>query len=177
MVREGSFREDLYFRLNVVNVRIPPLRERRDEIDSLVAVFLARFSARYGKQPRRLSKQLVSLFDRHQFPGNVRELENLIKRIVVLESEESVIQELLAHATRPSGDGESELDRVLAELEATAGEVPLKEVGRRAALAAEREAIARALYQTDWNRRRAAELLHVSYKTLLSKIRECGVEP
>lgn len=177
MVREGSFREDLYFRLNVVNVRIPPLRERRDEIDSLVAVFLTRFSSRYQKQPRKLSKQLVSLFDRHPFPGNVRELENLIKRIVVLESEDSVIQELLAHAARPVGDGESELDQVLAELEASAGEVPLKEVGRRAALAAEREAISRTLYQTDWNRRRAAELLHVSYKTLLSKIRECEVEP
>ncbi len=177
MVREGTFREDLFFRLNVVNVRIPPLRERRDEIDSLVDVFLARFSARYDKPRRELSKQLVSLFDRHPFPGNVRELENLIKRIVVLESEESVIQDLLARASRPSGGGISELDRVLEELEATAGEVPLKEVGRRAALAAEREAIQRALYQTDWNRRRAAELLEVSYKTLLSKIRDCEIEP
>jgi len=70
-----------------------------------------------------------------------------------------------------------ELEAVLAELEATAGEIPLKEVGRRAALAAEREAISRALFQTDWNRKQAAELLNVSYKTLLSKIRECGIEP
>jgi two-component system response regulator AtoC len=177
MVASGEFREDLYFRLNVVSVRIPPLRERRDELDKLVETFGKRYSARYGRPEPQLSKQLMSVFDRHPFPGNIRELENMMKRIVILESEEGVLRELLDQGGRGTGEQGSELEAVLAELEETAGEIPLKEVGRRAAVAAEREAVSRTLFQTDWNRKQAAELLHVSYKALLSKIRECEIEP
>jgi DNA-binding NtrC family response regulator len=174
MVKTGGFREDLFFRLNVVRLELPPLRDRREEVPALVATFLARYSARYRKPRPRLSLRLQRAFDRHPFPGNVRELENMIKRIVVLGSEASVLQELLGRSERRPG---SALAALLVELEQTAGELPLREVGARAALEAEREAIDRVLFQTGWNRKQAARLLGVSYKTLLQKIRECGLEP
>ncbi len=177
MVREGGFREDLYFRLNVVNVGIPPLRERREEIPELVDTFLRRYAARYRRPVPELSGDMVDAFERYPFPGNVRELENMIKRIVVLESEQSILTEMAdgrARAGEPAGSG---LERLLAEIEQTAGEVPLREVGRRAAMEAEREAIERTLERTHWNRKKAARLLKVSYKTLLQKIRECDLHP
>jgi len=175
MVRDGTFREDLFFRLNVVYVRLPPLRERRDEIASLVSTFLARYSVRYNRVRPRLSQRLQRAFERYSFPGNVRELENMIKRIVVLGGEASVLQELLG-GERRVGEGSSALETLLDELEQTAGDLPLREVGARAALEAERQVIENVLFQTNWNRKKAARLLGVSYKTLLQKIRECGLE-
>jgi len=177
MVGEGTFRKDLFFRLNVVTIRIPPLRERRDEISSLVNTFLTRYSVRYRRLRPRLSKRLQRAFERYPFPGNVRELENMIKRIVVLGSESSVLQDLLAGGGRGDSSRANALDALLAELEQTAGDLPLREVGARAALEAERNAIETVLFRTNWNRKQAARLLGVSYKTLLHKIRECGVEP
>jgi two-component system, NtrC family, response regulator AtoC len=176
MVREGTFREDLFFRLNVVNVAIPPLRERRVEIPALVERFLSRFAARYRRPVRRASERLMRALDEHPFPGNVRELENMVKRIVVLESEEPILREIREARSAGGGVGNS-LRRLIEEVEETAGEVPLREVGRRAALEAERETIARVLDHTNWNRKEAARLVGVSYKTLLQKIRECGLEP
>jgi transcriptional regulator with PAS, ATPase and Fis domain len=176
MVASRAFREDLYFRLNVVGVEIPPLRERREEIPLLVDTFLRRFSARYAKPVTKLSEALWSEIDRYAFPGNVRELENMIKRLVVLGREASVLAELREDRAsgRRSGAALRELIDGLAE---TAGDVPLREVGRRVAQEAERETIDRVLQHTQWNRKAAARLLGVSYKTLLHKIRECGLEP
>jgi two-component system response regulator AtoC len=177
MVAGRAFREDLFFRLNVVNIQIPPLRERREEIPRLVDHFLRRLSARYGKRRMRVSSRLLSLFDRYSFPGNIRELENMIKRIVVLESEEPVVAELLSRGERGVRSTVTAFQSLLEEVEESAGELPLREVGRRASLEVERETIERVLLQTNWNRKRAARLLHVSYKTLLQKIRECGLGP
>jgi len=176
MVREGTFREDLFFRLNVVTVTLPPLRERREEIPTLVANFLRTFAARYHKPLPRLSDRLMRALDRYSFPGNVRELENMMKRIIVLESESQIFDEVQRadRSGRPAG---SSLLRLIEEIEATAGQIPLREVGRRAALVAERETIDRVLHHTNWNRKQAARLLGVSYKTLLQKIRDCGLEP
>jgi DNA-binding NtrC family response regulator len=171
----GGFREDLYFRINVVNVTIPPLRERRDELPALVDHLLQRAARRYKRPLPRLSAQLLRQLKHYPFPGNVRELENMLKRIVVLGSEEPVLRALLAGGPRPAS-GRRALDEVLDEVERSAGDLPLREVARRASLEAEREAIERALYQSHWNRKQAARLLGVSYKTLLQKIRECGLE-
>ncbi|MFI5216169.1 MAG: sigma-54-dependent transcriptional regulator [Candidatus Limnocylindria bacterium] len=176
MVREGSFREDLVVRLNVVTVTLPPLRERREEIPTLVANFLRTFAARYRKPLPRLSDRLMRALDRYAFPGNVRELENMMKRIIVLESEAQILDEVL-RADRSGKPPGSSLLRLIEEIEATAGEIPLREVGRRAAQVAERETIDRVLHHTNWNRKQAARLLGVSYKTLLQKIRDCGLEP
>ena len=175
MVQDGDFREDLYFRLNVVNIQIPPLRERRDEVVGLCESFLARYSARYRRPLRSLSPEMVGAFERYPFPGNIRELENMIKRIVVLETEDSILSEI---ERREAGGpvGRSALQSLLEEIEETAGDVPLREVGRRMAQQAERETIERVLTRTSWNRKQAAKLLNVSYKTLLQKIRDCGLE-
>jgi DNA-binding NtrC family response regulator len=100
----------------------------------------------------------------------------MVKRIVVLESERPILDELLGGERAAPGD-DARLERLLDEMEETAGQVPLREVGRRAAFEAERSAIERVLHQTSWNRKKAASLLGVSYKTLLQKIRECGLEP
>jgi two-component system response regulator AtoC len=176
MVSEGTFREDLYFRLNVVNLQIPPLRDRREEVPVLVASFLERFSARYDKPVPVLSDRLLVALERYSFPGNVRELENMMKRVVVLGNEETILTEMAAADRGGRQRGEA-LKRLLDEIEETAGEIPLREVGRRAAMEAEREAIDRVLEHTNWNRKQAARLLGVSYKTLLQKIRGCGLEP
>ncbi len=174
LVDQRAFREDLFFRLNVVNVHVPPLRERRDEIPVLTRHFLARAAERYGRGAPEPSDRLLALLDRHPFPGNVRELENLVKRMVVLGSELPILRELGA---KQRGEGRRRFEDLLAEVEESAGQLPLREVGRRAALEAERDAIARVLSGTHWNRRRAARILGVSYKTLLTKIRECELSP
>jgi DNA-binding NtrC family response regulator len=176
MAARRAFREDLFFRLNVVSIRVPPLRERRDEVPALVEHFLARFSARYGRPPPPLSDKLWALLERHPFPGNVRELENLVKRIIVLGSEEPVLRGLVSNE-RTQARRARRFESLLREVEESAGDLPLREVGRRAALEAEREAIEQALLLTHWNRKHAARVLGVSYKTLLLKIRECELTP
>ncbi|HKJ25768.1 MAG TPA: sigma-54 dependent transcriptional regulator, partial [Myxococcota bacterium] len=173
MVRDRTFREDLYFRLNVVNMRIPPLRERREEIAELAETFLERYAVKYRRPKPALSDELTQALSNHEYPGNVRELENLMKRVVVLESEAPVLRDL-RRRTSPAA-GRLSFAALFEELDATAGQVPLREVGRRASLEAERETIAMTLERTHWNRKQAARMLHVSYKTLLQKIRETGL--
>jgi two-component system response regulator AtoC len=175
MVDARTFRQDLFFRLNVVSIEIPPLRERREEVAELCDTFLRRYGLHYQKPQRVLSAAVSRAFESYGFPGNVRELENMIKRIVVLESEESILSEL-EHKQAGGGGRHLALRNLLDEIEETAGDVPLREVGRRAAQEIEREAIERMLLRTSWNRKQAAKLLNVSYKTLLQKIRDCGLE-
>jgi DNA-binding NtrC family response regulator len=176
MTERRAFREDLFFRLNVVSIRVPPLRERRDEVRALVEHFLARFAERYGRVAPELSAKLWALLERHPFPGNVRELENLVKRVVVLGSEEPIVRSLFANE-RSQARRVRRFQTMLREVEESAGEVPLREVGRRAAFEAEREAIEQALLLTQWNRKHAARVLGVSYQTLLQKIRDCELTP
>jgi len=175
MVGERRFREDLYFRLNVVSLEIPPLRARREEIAPLVDSFVRRSSARYGRAVPELSLELREELDRYGFPGNVRELENLMKRIVVLGREDAILAEL--REARGGSRTSAALRDLIAGFEETAGAIPLREVGRLVAQEAERETIDRVLQHTQWNRKQAARLLGVSYKTLLHKIRDCGLVP
>jgi len=179
-VREGTFREDLFYRLNVVTIQLPPLRERRDEIPLLTDHFLDRYGREYGKDPKPLPDDVRGAFQGYEWPGNIRELENLVKRIVVLGSPEPVLQELrsrpAAVPVRPpepvKATSSGELDRYLA------GESPrvsLKRVAREAAQVAEARLIARVLQRTRWNRKEAAAILQISYKALLYKMRDAGL--
>jgi two-component system response regulator AtoC len=176
-VRDGTFREDLFYRLNVVTVYIPPLRERRDEIRVLAEHFLRRYSAEYAREYHPLSEQLMDSFMRYEWPGNIRELENLVKRMVVLGTEAPVIQEITARSSQVAARSPVVAD--VPELEqlvrGDVDRVNPKRIARRAAQAAERRVIEKVLHRTRWNRKEAAEMLQISYKALLYKMKEADL--
>ena len=168
-VAEGQFREDLYFRLNVLCITLPPLRQRRDEITPLTQYFLHHYSEHYNKTPLTLATDTLRLFNEYDWPGNVRELENLVKRMVILGTDASIRGEVAEAMTGRT----AQLGPIpIVEQAATTPVGSLKDIGRSAARGAERQLIYRTLQQTRWNRRAAAELLGISYKALLYKIKE-----
>jgi two-component system, NtrC family, response regulator AtoC len=182
-VEDGLFREDLFYRLNVVTIHIPPLRERREEIPIFLDFFLHKYSEYYGKQPPPFSDYAVGRMMEYNWPGNIRELENLVKRYVIVGNEAQITRELSTHkpimssVSYPRGNGAlaepaTQTAPVVAIPGNGAADAPsLLEIGRRAAVQAEREAIERVLAQTRWNRRQAAKILKVSYKALLNKLK------
>ncbi len=210
MLSNGEFREDLYYRLKVIELTVPPLRERSDEVPTLTDFFVARYSRKYNRPLKSISDELRHLFLQYDWPGNIRELENMIKRVVILQDEHLVIREihhnLQRHASTaaapvaasaavaaaeavPIGAGvgslpgsypavtEAELAADDRDSAGTADEAggSLAAVAKAAAIKAERAAIEQTLAQVHWNRRKAAQILDVSYKTLLNKIKECGI--
>jgi transcriptional regulator with PAS, ATPase and Fis domain len=191
-VDEGQFREDLFFRLNVVCITLPPLRQRRDEIPALTALFLRQYSEHYNKPLLSLATDTLTLFAEYTWPGNVRELENLVRRAVVLGTDEPIRRELAeAIARRTSRPGPIPALQARVPTPAAAPQPPpvaaqppapcaltgsLKDIARQAARGAERELIFRTLQQTRWNRREAAEILGISYKALLYKIKEAELD-
>ena len=178
-VADGSFREDLYYRLNVVTVQLPPLRDRMDSIPLLVDHFLQKNNEQYKKNAKDFSEETMRAFMRHSWPGNVRELENTVRRMVVLGSEESSLDEWRGRvpvATGKSGSKENSTTSEAVEIEFDdEGGIDLKAVSRRAAQVAEKRVIERVLQQTRWNRKEAAGRLKISYKALLYKMKENGL--
>ncbi|HWR36179.1 MAG TPA: sigma-54 dependent transcriptional regulator [Clostridia bacterium] len=190
-VEEGLFREDLFYRLNVVTIHIPPLRERREEIPIFLDFFLRKYSEFYGKTPAQFSDYAVGRMMEYTWPGNIRELENLVKRYTIVGNEAQIIRELSTHKPIVSSlSGNSPIwgikepaiaapphnsqPAVPAPVSNAMGEIEmpsLLEIGKRAAMLAEREAIERVLAQTRWNRRQAAKILKISYKALLNKLK------
>ena len=166
-VAEGRFREDLYYRLNVIQVFVPPLRERASEIPVLAAYFVERYAKLYRRDGFAISASVMERLTRHRYPGNVRELENLIKRMIVLDDP------FLARIPLP----DTGVDGARPDSPTTSAPEPsLKEIGRQASQAAERDAIAKMLKQTGWNRVRAARELRISYRALLYKIKQAGLD-
>jgi two-component system, NtrC family, response regulator AtoC len=159
----GEFREDLYYRLNVVEIQVPPLRERREEIPALVTWFLGKFNAQYGRH-KTLAPETLTRLSEHPWSGNIRELENIIRRMVVLADGE---RNFAAQASRVSP-----LRAVPSQPAASVTE-SLREIARRGAREAERHALSEVLARVRWNRAEASRILKVSYKTLLNKIAEC----
>ncbi|MGH0029749.1 MAG: sigma-54-dependent transcriptional regulator [Myxococcota bacterium] len=178
-VAEGSFREDLYYRLNVVTVQIPALRDRKDGIPLLVDHFLHRNCEQYGKDLKQLAPETMDVFMKYHWPGNVRELENMVRRMVVLGNEAAVLEEIslsAAGSAEARGGQEGGLDMDALGEEVARGEaIDLKAISRRAAQVAEKRVIERVLQQTRWNRKEAAERLQISYKALLYKMKENGL--
>src|SRR6185437_7458053 len=179
-VEEGVFREDLFYRLNVVTIHIPPLRERREEIPVFLKYFLEKYSEHYGKKPSMFSEFAVSKMMEYAWPGNIRELENMVKRYVIVGNEAQIIRELSTHKPIVTSVGgmaaqPAAIVEPIPAVQSSNGaeiEMPsLLEIGRRAAMQAEREAIERVLAQTRWNRRQAAKILKISYKALLNKLK------
>jgi two-component system response regulator AtoC len=166
-VAANRFREDLFYRLNVINILVPPLRERRQEIPALVAYFVQRYSRLFNFPEREVPAEATQSFMQYGWPGNIRELENFIKRMIVLQ-DFTLPRTLTAAATAPAmsvGD----------RFTATKG-LSLKEISRRAVLEAEREVIVRTLEQCRWNRVKTAKMLKISYRALLYKIKDMGLK-
>jgi len=169
-VEHGLFREDLLYRINIVTVTIPPLRERKEQIVPFSQYFLNLYKTKYGRATPSLSLRTLSAFKSYHWPGNIRELENTIKRIVLLGDEEAVIQTLLREKT-----GNGDIPEISQEIFAgmnPAELADLRKVGKKAAEVAEKRIIENTLHETRWNRKDAAKLLGVSYKTLLNKIQK-----
>jgi two-component system response regulator AtoC len=227
-VRDGQFREDLYFRLNVVTITLPPLRERREEVPVLTDYFCKKYSVQYNRPFTSVTPELARLFLNFDWPGNVRQLENLIKRMVVLGTEAPIMRELQqlpaplpfrpvasssfsaprpvgaapqpvppppavvpapvmpvaigARAAQPAAAAISAQEPLAVAVHSAAtaamasGNYSLKDIARTAAREAERELILRMLTRTRWNRKEAAEILGISYKALLYKIKENGLD-
>jgi len=163
-MRSGRFREELYFRLNGVCLRLPPLRHRKEDIPSLAEHFLARFAALFVRPKPAFSAQEMRALQEYDWPGNIRELENAMKKAVVLGGE---VFQIVGAESVPEAP-----PAVTAE---TAG-VSLKEAARAASRRAERELILKALERTRWNRKRAAMELRISYKALLYKLKQIAPE-
>jgi two-component system response regulator AtoC len=206
MMLSGDFREDLYYRLKVIELTVPSLKERPDEVPTLTDFFVARYSRKYNRPLRPISDELRQLFLQYEWPGNIRELENMIKRVVILQDEHLVVREIQRNMQRhaalqvaavapmhmaatmavPVGAGVASLpgtfNPVELENDAPDDAEPVEEansslaaVSKAASMKAERAAIEQTLGQVHWNRRKAAQILGVSYKTLLNKIKECGI--
>jgi two-component system response regulator AtoC len=160
-IAAGSFRQDLFYRINVINLHLPPLRERRQDIPLLVSYLLRVHNRQFGGHAGPLSKHLLRLMQGYDWPGNIRQLDNTIKRYVILGSDEAISSELV-------GDGPRYL---FSELPVD-GPVSLKEVTRQAVRELERRLILRALQANCWNRKETARELNISYRALLYKLRQ-----
>lgn len=159
-LKSGSLREDLYYRISGVCLRIPPLRQRREDIPILMEHFLGKFGRDLQRKVPALSKETHRLFQEYSWPGNVRELENAARAIVALGDEAVAMGGLRAMLRRNA--------------EVNGGPVSLKQAARAASRELEKELILRALTRTRWNRRRAAQDLQISYKALLYKLKQMG---
>jgi two-component system response regulator AtoC len=205
MVEEKKFRRDLFYRVNVVNIVVPPLRERKDDIPLLVDYFLNRYCQMYNRVAMKVSPRLMEMFLNYTWQGNVRELENNVKRLIILGNEAQLISEFqrkrengqygaipddgLAADPAPVPRTRAAADRASSPASTDgeggnggeqgspnlSGKATLKEVSKIAQRIAEKELIEKVLGQTRWNRRKAAEILDISYKALLYKIKDCGL--
>jgi two-component system response regulator AtoC len=160
----GRFRRELYFRINGVCIKLPPLRERKEDIAVLAEYFLEKYAVEAGKRRPMLSEEEEELLRAHNWPGNIRELGNLARKIVALGQSRAAMMEL-----QRSGQGENRAAQ-------PARNESLKVVAKAASRVAERELILKALERTHWNRKQAARELQVSYKALLYKIKQMDVD-
>jgi len=160
----GTFRQDLFYRINVLNMQLPPLRDRRVDIPELVSYFLQVFKEEYESQVPPMSSWTLQVLHNYSWPGNIRELENVVKRYVILGSEEAITSEILGRS-----------QSALAPEIPTDGSVSLKQVTRQAVRELEGKIILKALGAHSWNRKQVARALGISYRALLYKIREAGI--
>jgi two-component system response regulator AtoC len=163
-IATGDFREDLYYRINVVNLHLPPLRERLEDIPALCEYFISRHNQKFNCNAPALSEDCIRSLQDYHWPGNIRQLENLTKRYVILGSEEAIFSELRGR--------EPDMFHFIIPPQ---GEVSLKQITRQAVREVERKVITKMVEASNWNRKRAAKRLNISYRALLYKLKEVGV--
>jgi len=180
---EHRFREDLYYRLSAFTIAMPPLRERTEEIPILLKHFMERTASQYSRPPLEFSSRLLDACQAYPWPGNLRELQNFVKRYLVMADEIMALGELQANSRRrpavvdeplPTGSGLTKPDTLVIENSKKSAH-DLKCLVRNLKDETEIRAITKALAETNWNRKRAARLLHISYRGLLYKIRQHGI--
>ena len=160
-VQTGTFRRDLFYRISVFSIRLPTLRERRGDIPQIIEYFLSVYNKKYQRQARPVSRGVLSLLMKYDWPGNIRELENLIRSYVVFNTEEAISSGLVSRCG----------NRARPEVPSD-GSRSLKELTHQAVQALEREVILSALKSNNWNRKEAARTLNISYRALFYKIKE-----
>jgi len=164
-MRAGRFRRELYYRINGVCLRLPALRDRKEDIPLMVEALIRKHASQLGRPHSSVSSRTLEIFRNHSWPGNIRELENMIKKIVALSDENLATEELTRPASVPRENPTVD-----------ARSYSLKAAARAASREAERELIMKALARTRWNRKRAAQELQISYKSLLYKLKQIGFE-
>ena len=164
-IEAGAFRLDLFYRVNVLDMQLPPLRERLEDIPDLVAHFLQTHGAMFKCTPRPISSHLMHALEAYDWPGNIRQLENLVKRYVILGSEEEVARDLAE--SRPSSAFEPQIP--------AQGPISLKKITQQAVAEIERKVILKTLLDHHWNRKQTARALSISYRSLLYKIQDAGL--
>jgi len=163
-IEAGTFREDLYYRINVVNLHMPALRERRGDIEDLCAYFLEYYNQKFNCRARPLSNEVIAVLQKYHWPGNIRELENLVKRYVILGHEEVITNDLVAR----------EPDFFNPDISFD-GPISLKKLTRQCVHELESKVILKVLQRHHWNRKQTARTLGISYRALLYKIRDAGL--
>jgi two-component system response regulator AtoC len=163
-IENGTFRADLFYRINVVNLHMPSLRERAADIPALVNYFLESHNRKYNCRAKPLSSELMAVMAKYHWPGNIRELENLIKRYVILGNEEVIASDLVPR----------DQDLFNADIPID-GPISLKKLTRQAVRELERKVILKVLQTHHWNRKQSAKTLGISYRALLYKIRDAGL--
>lgn len=160
-IEKKNFREDLFYRISVITITLPSLRERAVDIPSLVDYFVACYNAKFNCRAHPISKKLLEEMTRYHWPGNIRQLENVIKRYVVLGSEQEIAREMTPKErlfTTPAFEFDDS--------------IPLKRITKQVLREVERQIIWKALHRHNWNRKRAAKALHISYRALLYKVKD-----
>jgi two-component system response regulator AtoC len=168
---EGHFREDLFFRINVINITVPPLRDRKEQILPLSQYFLNVYKKKYSKEVQPFSSKLINSFKEYPWPGNIRELENIIKKIVIFGDGNTVLKNI-SDKRLDEGIHPESYENFSPNTKKEKKSFNLKDVGKKAAEVAEKEIILSTLQETHWNRKQAAKLLRVSYKALLYKVQK-----
>ena len=184
----GNFRSDLYYRLSTISIHIPPLRERKEDIRPITENFIQRLRDQYKAEPLQLEPRLMNLFHEYHWPGNIRELENYLKRLSLLGNFDEIEEEIRYHqnknnhtSTKPDSEAphsnHQEESAPEEDTEETENFPSLKEVRDRAVQKAEKEIIERVLEETRWNRKEASRLLQISYRSLLYKMKDLDINP
>ena len=176
-IRKGFFRSDLYYRLNVVNIHVPSLDKRKDDIPLLIDHFLQIYNKRYGRR-RKISRKIIDELLARSWPGNVRELENWMRRFVILGSGSGwqKAEAQLSRETKQSSPHEMPYLQEIPLLLAKNKSLPLRQMVKQIVVAEERSYLLQVLGKVNYNKKKAARLLQVSYKTLLAKLKACGIE-
>ncbi|MDL1963345.1 MAG: sigma-54 dependent transcriptional regulator [Deltaproteobacteria bacterium] len=183
----GSFREDLYYRINIIKIVVPPLRERKEDLELLINCFLKQQQETYQLHDIKIPSRIIDLFYQYHWPGNIRQLENHIKRFAILGSSntDEFENEFLVQVNR-----EQQLNKKYLQLETknpssdthinepdTRDFFSLKEIRDRAVFKVEKEIVKKVLDENNWNRKKTAKVLKISYRTLLYKIKDMGIKP